>query len=103
MMFDFRNANSGRPLSVVVPPLPSGWIPPSEGRIKLNSDASITAVGDACLGGAFRDHNAILIKTFAEFCPNCNDVELAEGLAFLQGIQVAQEEGFNDLVEESNN
>lgn len=103
MLVDFQNANRNPSLPACAPSRPSCWLRPAEGQVKLNSDASISSAGNAGLGGALRNHNAELIKFFALPQPNCIDVELAEALACLQGIRIARDEGFRNLIVESDN
>lgn len=102
ILLDFQVANQPiQPLEDS--PTPLHWSFPPVGRIKFNSDASCDPSGNTGLGGAFRDHVGKLLCYVAKHVSVCDDIEVAEGLACLQGVRRARAEGYRDLIFEMDN
>ncbi|XP_077225232.1 uncharacterized protein LOC143859080 [Tasmannia lanceolata] len=76
------------------------WIPPDEGRFKLNSDASLCQT-EAAIGGLIRDSNSNIITTFSINMPPKSIQEL-EMQAILVGTASARKLGLNHLWIESD-
>lgn len=99
----YQTANQTQLTTRAAPLRPPRWIPPPEGMLKFNSDASIGPSGAAGLGGVFRDCRGVPTKFISGLLPSCFDVEVAEASACLQGVMAAREKGYNKVIFELDN
>ncbi|KAL8515947.1 hypothetical protein ACS0TY_014597 [Phlomoides rotata] len=65
------------------------WMPPNPGFVKINTDASFSTESDIGLGGVARDENGLMLWCFAEHERGQTDVDTAEALAALKGMELA--------------
>lgn len=64
------------------------WCPPSNGLVKLNTDASFLAdSGQTCIGAVARDHRGLVFFSQSKSIECCSSVEEAEARALLLGLQ----------------
>ncbi|XP_021744188.1 uncharacterized protein LOC110710224 [Chenopodium quinoa] len=75
----------------------SKWVAPPAGKVKLNSDASLSDEGWDGLGVVARDHNGT-VRRIRAWCP----LEIAEGKALLLAVKLAQQYGYEDVILESD-
>lgn len=67
----------------------TGWSPPEHGWVKLNSDGSFVAVGDAGAGMILRDEAGSIIFAACRKLYSCRDALEAELCACMEGLSVA--------------
>ncbi|BAT87000.1 hypothetical protein VIGAN_05033700 [Vigna angularis var. angularis] len=77
--------------------IPVEWKKPSIGWTKLNFDGSCKSLtGKASIGGLVRNHNAEFLLGYAESIGEANST-VAELTALRRGLELARENGWNDL------
>ena len=74
-----------------------------EGVYKINTDAVMFEDSQIGLGGVVRDFEGNVVVAMCNKVAGSNDVAVAEALSARQGVQVALEAGFTNLVLEIDN
>ncbi|KAL8547597.1 hypothetical protein ACS0TY_007062 [Phlomoides rotata] len=69
------------------------WTPPSPGRRKLNSDATIFKDGTVGLGFVVRDEHGLVLMAGSKRCLSAGSSTLAEALALRFGLEKTREAG----------
>lgn len=80
-----------------------GWVAPMEGDYKINTDAAMFEGSQVGLGGVVRDFEGDVVVAMCNKVAGTNDVATAEALSARQGVQVALEAGFSNLILEVDN
>ncbi|KAL8521476.1 hypothetical protein ACS0TY_011841 [Phlomoides rotata] len=70
--------------------------------MKLNTDASIRSGRGTGVAGLLRDFSGQVMWCFAERCPLDLDVDMAEATTVFRGLQIAKEQGVEDVLVESD-
>jgi ribonuclease HI len=65
------------------------WIPPEEGRLKLNVDGAFSSSGGAGAGTVLRDHQGTVVAAACRALVHCRDATEAELLAIEDGLRLA--------------
>ncbi|KAL2932984.1 hypothetical protein RDABS01_016103 [Bienertia sinuspersici] len=78
-------------------PSSSSWTPPSQGWVKVNTDAHVINGVKVCLGVAIRDNMGSLKAVGVKQC-NPTSVEIAEAEAARYNIELAYRLGFRDII-----
>lgn len=102
MLMEYRMANAKTPEQIDGVVASTQWNPPSPGWVRFNSDASLGSDGKAGFGGVFNNCEGTALKFTSDHISSCFDVECAEGLAILSGLQIALVDGFMSLEVESD-
>jgi ribonuclease HI len=80
------------------------WIPPDQGWLKLNVNASfIVATGQTCTGVVVRNHKGEVIVSAWNLFFDCQSVEEAEFAACCEGLRLVVEWCQGPIILESNN
>jgi ribonuclease HI len=79
------------------------WIKPRAGFLKLNVDASFSAESHSGATGAIiRDGRGDFIAASSTFLPHVGSAQMAEAIAMLQGLRLANDKGCNNIEAESD-
>ncbi|KAL8473874.1 hypothetical protein ACS0TY_030653 [Phlomoides rotata] len=79
------------------------WVPPHQGFVKLNTDASVRVGIGSLIAGVLRNEGGQVIWCFAEQVRrNLDDVELMEALAIRRGMRLAVQHGVRNMLVESD-
>ncbi|KAL8502242.1 hypothetical protein ACS0TY_021383 [Phlomoides rotata] len=79
-----------------------GWEPPAQGRVKLNTDASVRTGWGTGVAGLLRDSTGLVVWCFTESYPFELSIDLAEPTTMLRGLQIASDRGVADIVVEAD-
>lgn len=79
------------------------WKAPLEGVYKINTDAAMFEGSQIGLGGVVRDHVGDVVVGVCEKMQGSDDVAVVEALSARQGLKVAMEAGFLNLILEVDN
>ncbi|KAK4258521.1 hypothetical protein QN277_004963 [Acacia crassicarpa] len=98
----FRISPTSCFLSSTIPDVVQCWQPPHEGWVKLNVDgAMVPSTSKAGCGGVLRDYRGEWIAGFSKELGMCN-ARSAEEWAVLEGLMLASDLGFRQVVVESD-
>ncbi|XP_071722847.1 uncharacterized protein [Rutidosis leptorrhynchoides] len=79
------------------------WLPPSQGWVKINSDAALFKdSGQWGLGMVLRDHRGVTLCYKSVYEQGFMDISYAECTALLQGVLLAVSLGFSHVIFESD-
>lgn len=79
------------------------WSPPTGLVYKLNSVAAFRPEGAQVGGGlVLRDCDGQVLMSAANIFPQCDDVDMAEGLVLLEGVKLALQLGFSGIQVETD-
>jgi hypothetical protein len=79
------------------------WIKPRAGFLKLNVDASFSAESHSGATGAIiRDGRGDFIAASSTFIPHVGAPQMAEAIAMLHGLRLANDKGCNNIEAESD-
>ena len=74
------------------------WCAPVEGVYKVNTDASMFQDKRIGMGGVTRDFKGDVVKAMCGTMEDVDSVDIAEALSARQGLNIAMESGFLNLV-----
>ncbi|KAK6151578.1 hypothetical protein DH2020_014213 [Rehmannia glutinosa] len=84
-------------------PATEQWKPPAEGVVKINVDASIREKSGTGIRVIIRDWKGQVLKTPSRYFPSEYEVEVAEGLACREELQLARDMELKQVVLETDN
>ena len=100
---DYENSNESGAKKMPVSEGSKGWSAPVEGTYKLNTDAAMFENSHVGLGGVVRVFEGDVLVAICNKVTGSDDVAIAEALSARQGVKVALEAGFSNLVLEVDN
>jgi len=77
------------------------WIPPSEGFVKINTDASLKEENTWGLGAICRDHTNVVLAAATWKQPGFQHVATAEAFGIYLGLNLAVDCCFSKVIVES--
>ncbi|XP_059629757.1 uncharacterized protein LOC132272673 [Cornus florida] len=82
---------------------PSHWVPPAEGKLKLNIDAAFSFPSKSAGGGfVLRDHKGKTIKVASVFSPFISNPEVAEFHVLREGLSLLIHWGYSEVIIEGD-
>ncbi|KAK7250874.1 hypothetical protein RIF29_33611 [Crotalaria pallida] len=98
MLNDFWDANHDVQPHNIEKSSPQVWKPPSNNWLMMNTDAACFANGKTGLGCIIRDSIGSIVTANCKLLETTHDPLVAEALAFRWGLQVALNNGAQNLV-----
>jgi ribonuclease HI len=85
------------------PSVTTRWVPPPEGCVKINSDGSFDCSSNQGAGAAvIRNHEGIVLAATTKWYGPIHDALVAEALAAREGLKLARQLEFSDIILESD-